>query len=151
MFPFPTGLGQVLDAYALIHSGAPMSRAFQAAASRRRVTPSTIRSACTRNLGLSSAEFQALASPGRERDFRRFMVSRYPLLSRQIGEFLDSLPIHAHAVAEEPAAYGQPARVCAQDVADVLIQWSANQDIPPHIRTQMQQLASTLGKYHLKL
>lgn len=148
MFPFPTGLGQVLDTYAHIRYGKPMSRAFEAVAGKRRVTPPTIRSACTRNLGLSSAEFEALASPGHERDFRRLMVSRYPLLSRPIDEFLNSLPAPAGAVAEEPAPYGQPAQVTGQDVAEILIQWSVNPEIPLGIRSQMRQLANALGNYH---
>jgi len=151
MFLFPTGLGQVLDTYAHIRGGLSTCRAFEAVAKRRRVTPPTIRSACTRNLGLSSQDFHILTKPEHEPDFRRFILSRFPLLAEPIGRFLDGLPPGGNFVAEEPAPYGKPVKTTAPRVAMMLTQWSRHPGVPAEIKAEMQKLAEEMQEYHYNL
>jgi hypothetical protein len=146
MFPFPAGIGQVLEAYAKIRTGLSMGRAFEAVAAERGVNPSTVRSACTRNLFLSAADFETLTRPGRERDFERFMLSRYPLLRVPLLDFLRSLP-PGRTDAAGPERSGRESTgesPGAEQIADMLTAWSMNSKIPTDIRRQMQQLAATL-------
>lgn len=141
MFPFPTGVGQVLETYAKIRAGLPMGRAFEAVAAERGVTPSTIRSACTRNLGLTAARFEAFT--GREQDFRRLVISRFPLLAMPIDDFLSSLP--PPGARSSAGDHGEQLINCATEaIADMLGAWSANPKIPAEIRRQMRMLAETI-------
>lgn len=147
MFPFPTGLGQVLETYAWIRKGMSMGRAFSAVATNRLVMPSTIRSACTRNLSLTAAEFEDLVAPDNKTDFRNFLVSRHPLLAGPIDEFLDSLP-------EAPVNVSRSKNIAKKKtilqnhtgslVAEKLNSWSENTDIPAEIRREMAELAESI-------
>jgi hypothetical protein len=151
MFLFPTGLGQVLDTYAHIRGGLSTCRAFEAVARRRRVTPPTIRSACTRNLGLTSQDFHMLTRPEHEPHFRRFILSRFPLLAEPIGRFLDGLPPDGQLVADEPAPYGKPGTAPAPRVVKMLTKWSNHPGVPAQIKAEMQILAEEMQEYHHNL
>lgn len=142
MFPFPTGLRQVLNVYRIVSQGGELPDAFDAVAEQRGVTPNTIRSACTRNLCLTTAEFQELSRPENAELFRDFIIARFPLLRLPLESEL-----HRLEEKSEPGTVrsGSPRPLLGKSyMLSRLNQWTNHPGLPKDLKSDMLEMIDRL-------
>lgn len=91
-YSFPTGLKQVLEVYRLIRMARySRSEAINEVAMKERVDPQTVRSSCTRSLGIKMGEFDDFVLAGNIDSFEDHLVKRFPGYQHDIEGFFDDI------------------------------------------------------------
>jgi hypothetical protein len=142
VFPFPTGLRQVLNVYRIVSQGGELHEAFLEVAEHRGVTPNTVRSACTRNLCLTTAEFQELSRPENADLFRDFIIARFPLLRLPLESELQRLEEEKGPRIRKP---GRTRPVLGKGyMLSQLNKWTSHPGIPKDLKTDMLEMIDRL-------
>lgn len=153
----PIGLHHVLQVYRLVRrSGYDRLSAVKEVARQRRVDPQTISSACTRSLGLTTAELEEVLHPKNAQRFRGHLVRRFPGQQSQISEFLAAVDPSASDTdlgraerilqtlfPEEKQQVLQS--VLLQHIQEKLTEWASCPEVPEEIRREMRELSKKKG------
>lgn len=88
----PIGLQHVIEVYRLVRmSHQSRTKAVNEVARKRCVDPQTIRMACTRNLGIATADFDDFLLPENYEEFCAHLVRRFPPYQKKIEAFFREL------------------------------------------------------------
>lgn len=92
MANLPAGLQHVLEVYRLVRmSHHSRAKAVNEVARKHRIDPQTIRSACTRSLGIATADLDDFLLPENSKDFCSYLVRRFPPQQKEIEEYFQEL------------------------------------------------------------
>jgi hypothetical protein len=99
----PTGLKNVLEVYRLVRrSRCPRIKAVKEVARVRRIDPQTVISACTRSLGIGTADFDDFLTPKNSETFCELLIQRFPPYQKYIESFFQELDGKKDNRIEEP-------------------------------------------------
>jgi len=88
----PIGLRHVLEVYRLVRkSGWPRNKAINEVAIKQRIDPQTVRSACTRSLGIKIKDFQYYLLPQNAESFKDLLIKRFPAFQNEVEIFFDDI------------------------------------------------------------
>jgi len=147
----PTGLKNVLEVYRHVRqSRSSRIRAVQEVAKGRRIDPQTVMSACTRSLGIGTADFDDFLAPNHSEAFCNLLVQRFPPYQIFIESFFAELDGRKDQPSEEPLGMIRTLfpnekkdllrLLLLHNIGKKLEIWSKCSDIPEHIRKEMTEI-----------
>ncbi|MEW6670033.1 MAG: hypothetical protein AB1512_32890 [Thermodesulfobacteriota bacterium] len=153
----PSGLQHVLEVYRLVRvSHHSRTKAVNEVARKHRIDPQTIRSACTRSLGIATADLDDFLLPGNSEDFCSHLVRRFPPQQKEIEEFFGELDGKDSGSHDDPAAVIRTlfpdekkdlVRLLLLDsIRKKLSVWSNRHDIPEDLKQEMASAKEQIDK-----
>lgn len=153
----PAGLQHVLEVYRLVRvSHHSRGKAVNEVARKHRIDPQTIRSACTRSLGIATADLDDFLLPENSEEFCGYLVRRFPPYQKQIEAFFGEL------YGKDIGSYDDPAAVIRtlfpdekKDLVRLLLLdsirkklsvWSNRHDVPEDLRQEMANAKEEIDK-----
>lgn len=154
----PTGLKQVLEVYRLIQM-ARYSRikAINEVAMKERIDPQTVRSSCTRSLGIKMAEFDNFVLAEKADFFEDHLIKRFPNYQDEIESFFDDITGRQpetkkdDALRKLKALFPEEKRNLLKSVLLDKMQedfhaWINKNDIPDDIKQQLKEWIDVIRK-----
>ncbi len=87
----PNYLGYTLEVYYYTLDGLTRNDATNMVANRKGITPSTVVSSYTRQLGMSASEIDTIMQPGNEKKFKKTLIVQFPEYIDKINEFFNNI------------------------------------------------------------
>jgi len=157
MANLPAGLQHVLEVYRLVRmSYHSRAKAVNEIARKHRIDPQTIRSACTRSLGITMADLDDFLLPKNSEDFCSHLVKRFPAQQKEIEAFFGETDGKGTVSPDDPAAV---IRTLFPDEKKDLVRlllldsmrkklsvWSNRHDIPEDLRQEMVSAKEQIDK-----
>ena len=157
-YALPSGLKQVLEVYRLIR----MSRysrieAINEVAMKQRIDPQTVRSSCTRSLGINMRKFEDFVLPEKSDFFEDYLIKRFPDYQDEIENFFDDITGRQPKVkGDDPirrlkALFPEEQRnllksVLLDEMMDNFRTWINRKNIPDDIRQQLKKWIEIIKK-----
>lgn len=157
MVNLPTGLQHVIEVYRLVRmSQQSRVKAVNEVARKHRIDPQTIRSACTRSLGISTADLDEFLLSENSEDFCAHLVRWFPQYQKEIEAFFGELDGKGTSTLEDPA---RVVRTLFPDEKKDLVRllfldnirkrlsvWSERPDIPEDVRQEITDVKKQIDK-----
>jgi hypothetical protein len=147
----PIGLKHVLEVYRLVKESS-ISRldAIKLIAQKHRIDQQTVRSACTRSLGISAKKLDKLLLEENIDNFEGLLVRRFPSYQNQIELFFREIKGESGKVGEDdPNRFIKPlfpkeitnlsAFLMLKDIRNKCLEWANRSDMPDDIKKQFNQ------------
>ena len=125
-------------------------------ASKRRIDPQTIRSACTRSLGIATADLDDFILPENSEEFCGLLMKRFPPYQREIESFFGELNGKDLGSHDDPAAVIRTLfpdekkdllrLLLLDNIRRKLSDWSNRHDIPEDLRREMADAKEQIDK-----
>jgi hypothetical protein len=145
-------LSQILEVYTLVRKFKyDRLEAFKRVAKKYRIDQQTVRSACTRGIGINTSEFDEMLSQNSEKEFETILIRRFPEYQDNIGEFFadiaktidyetpDKLSKLIKQILPEEKKY-LIAKFYIMKISERFKQWENRTDIPDDVKTDMKSL-----------
>jgi hypothetical protein len=153
----PAGLQHILEVYRLVRvSHQSRGKALNEVARKHRIDPQTIRSACTRSLGIATADLDDFLLPENSEEFCGHLVRRFPPYQKEIETFFGELNGKDMGSPNDPAAAIRTlfpdekkdlVRLLLLDsIRKKLSVWSNRHDIPEDLRREMASAKEQIDK-----
>lgn len=138
----PACLRQTLAVYGCMRRhGLSRGRAAAKIAEDEGVGESTVRSAVTRGLGVTSREFDLLARAGNETGFHAFLVGRFPEFAVEIASAFKNMPTCRPEARQS---------LLHERIARELTGWSQHAELPLDVRRSMAELAEKVLNHNTR-
>lgn len=152
----PIGLRQILEVYRLVQwSGYERQDAVRQIAQAHRVASTTISSALTRNIGITTAQLDDYMERGKEDVFCKHLVRHFSAYQNDIEGFFDSFRETTESAKNDPARFFRayfPDEIkkalndlLLDEVKKHLSQWINRTDIPEDLKHEFAILRKKLG------
>lgn len=158
----PIGLKHILEVYRLVKESS-ISRldAIKLIAQKHRIDPQTVRSACTRSLGISAKKLDKLLLEENIDNFEGLLVRRFPSYQNQIELFFREIKSESGKVDEDdPNRFIKPlfpeeitnlsAFLTLKDIRNKCLEWVNRADVPNDVKKQFSQWAVIIEKNEKK-
>jgi len=147
----PDGLRHVLDVSRLVlKTGLPRIKAVREVAKQRRIDQATVASACTRSIGLNTAQVDEFLTPENVRTFCLHLVKRFPAYQEEIEMFFSGIgdeDIQSGNGIDRSLRTMFPEErkrilhsLLLKQVSDKLAQWLNRKDLPHDLRREIEEL-----------
>jgi hypothetical protein len=152
----PVGLRHVLDVYRLVNqSKYSYTEAFKRVATKSRITEASVRSSCTRDIGINTEELEMFLDPNNAEHFKLHLSKRFPHYQDSVREFINGILGKNEDMADEltkviGTLFDDEKKnlitgVLLKSILENIEKWILREDIPNDVRVQMQDLLK-LGK-----
>ena len=152
----PACLQHVVDVYGLVQlRHTPRAEAITEVARKRRVDPQTIRSACTRSLGITTAKLDELLLPENCSAFCTLLVRRFPSYQKEIEACFAQADSNHHRAPDDPGHVLRPLfpheqetllrMLLLEDVRSTLTTWTERRDVPEDVKRGMADIVMRLN------
>ena len=147
----PATLSQILEVYTLVRQfNYERLDAIKNVARKHRVDPQTIRSACTRSIGINIAEFDDLLLQEKSHMFQEMLIQRFPYNQCQLEQFFGDInrlheidnPDRISKIVRQLLPEEKKLllfRVRLEQLISTIKQWGNRTDIPQDVKSQLSK------------
>lgn len=153
----PDGLRHILEVCRLVRlSHRTRISAINEVASIRRIDPQTVRSACTRSIGIKVAQLDNFLLKKNFSYFRDHLVKRFPSYQQDVETFFKQLEGDTSISATDPASFIRTLfpdekkdlvrLLLLHEVRKQLLIWSERADLPADVKNKMVEMGKQIDK-----
>lgn len=159
----PAGLRHVLEVYRLVRESSILRLdAIKQVAQKHRIDPQTVRSACTRSLGISVKKLDALLLDKSIDNFEDFLVKRFPSCQNKIEIFFQAIKGESgKSGGDDPKRLIKPlfpdeiinlsAFLLLNDIHNKCMEWAKRVDVPNDVKKQFDKWTIAIEKLEKKV